>query len=531
MDKQEKIVKGIFGLGILLVMLLIATGSVSAADCGGGNACNCGDTVTSSYTFSADLDCSGTTGHGLIVGASNIVIDGAGYKITGNESSTACQWCDEDDPQYHCGIYNYQHDNVIIKNLEVENFCNGIVLKGTLGNKIENNTIENCTVHDNGNATSGKTYGIYLAAYVRNSTVNNNTICNNTGEVTTGCGTGGHGIKLYGRSNYNNITDNTIYNNTLAGIYSKMRCEYNNVTYNKVYENGKVVGGATAYFGGGIRLECYNTKYWNVSYNTVTDNIGPGIHVRGDHNNITHNDVTNNKNASTNTECAYRGLGDGIYLCGDYNNVTYNRVCNNNGTDIYNMSGTSGNTFDENICYNSHPSGLCEYPCVYPYGDYNNSRPPATCDVPSATTLSKSNIRVKDGVSVQSNTGAHTGNYATQRFNFTVTEDSTKIEKIKVIWYGRGRHDNGSDYHGAYLYIWNKTGGTGYDSDLNNTSSGDWRYLTGEVNTTDGISNYISANNNVTILVEQKCKDATGWNHDSHIWTDLAKIVIYFKDP
>ena len=540
MDKQatRRIGKGILGIEILLVMLVMATGSASAdyacvADDGTG-AFFCGDTVTENCTLNGTMDCSGF-GLNLSSGTSHIVINGynatdtAYYAIKGSKSANACSCDDEDAPENaDCGIYNNGHDNVTIKNLTVENFCHGIVLKGaSTSNKVENNTIDNCTVHNNGvDGDNCLNHGILLM-YTANSTVSNNTVCNNTGEVVATCDTGGHGIRLYKYSGYNNVTNNTIYNNTLAGIYSKMRCEYNNVTYNKVYENGKVVGGATAYFGGGIRLECYNTNYWNVSYNTVTDNTGPGIHVRGDHNNITHNDVTNNKNASTNTECAYRGIGDGIYLCGDYNNVTYNRVCNNNGTDIYNHSDATGNTFDENICYNSHPSGLCEYQCVYAYGHQNNSKPPATCDVPN-TAISRSAIRVKDGVSVLSNTGA-TGNYATQRFNFTVREPASKIKKIEVIWYGKGWHDNGTQYNGSYLYIWNKTGSTGYNDDLNNTSSGDWGYLTGEKT---GISNFINANN-VTVLVEQKSTQSGDEPEQkySHIRTDLAKIVIYFKYP
>ncbi|PJA10142.1 hypothetical protein COX67_05425, partial [Candidatus Falkowbacteria bacterium CG_4_10_14_0_2_um_filter_36_22] len=52
-----------------------------AANCGGGTVCACGDTVTASTTLSGDLTC---TGHGLVVGADNITIDGGNYTITGN---------------------------------------------------------------------------------------------------------------------------------------------------------------------------------------------------------------------------------------------------------------------------------------------------------------------------------------------------------------------------------------------------------------------------------------------------------------
>ena len=529
MDKQEKIVKGIFGLGILLVMLVIATGTVSA-DTEITSLPYTANTADERYYLTGDLTCTDNSAHGITIGNNNITIDGQSHKITGNKSANACSCDDEDAPENaDCGIYNNGHDNVTIKNLEVENFCHGIVLKGaSTSNKVENNTIDNCTVHNNGvDGANCLNHGILLM-YTANSTVSNNTVCNNTGEVVATCDTGGHGIRLYKYSDYNNVTNNTIYNNTLAGIYSKMRCEYNNVTYNKVYENGKVVGGATAYFGGGIRLECYNTNYWNVSYNTVTDNTGPGIHVRGDHNNITHNDVTNNKNASTNTECAYRGIGDGIYLCGDYNNVTYNRVCNNNGTDIYNHSDATGNTFDENICNTSHPDGLCEYPCVYAYKYQVNNNPGANDPNIEFNTTEYANARVDDDVRACNKTTTD-DYYAAHRFNFTVREPASKIKKINVTWNGIGDHDSSTD--GAKLYIYNFSAGAGYEELDSSTTGGPLTEITLTNETTSSISNYINSNN-VTILVNQTSAQTPGMPPArSHIKTDLAKIVIYFEYP
>lgn len=546
MDKQAKrrIGKSILAVGILLAMLVMATGSASANGvCVWGNIDNgefyqCGQTVTQSCTLNATMICD--TRYGLIVGASDITINGYNstqdqyFAIDGQSPGTCAP--------VRAGIYNAPgeaggYDNVVIKNLEIKNFCYGIRIRGSTENvPVENNTIDNCKVHDNGNASSNqKTQGIDLYC-ANNSKITNSTVYNNTGYVEGSCEDGGMGIRLYGcgcvgaNTFYGNhtIKNNTIYNNTLSGIFSKNGCKYCNVSYNKIYDNGKTSPG-NGNMSGGIRLECLLTNNWTVEYNTITNNTGPGIYVRGDYNNISHNDVTNNNNASN---CDVEGTdvdaGDGIYLIGDYNNITYNRFCNNEFYDIYNDSDSTGNTFYYNICDKSHPDGLCEYQCVHAYGHYNNSKPPATCDVPN-TAISRSRVRVKDGVYEQSNTGAATGYYATQRFNFTVREDSSKIDKIKVIWYGMGWHDNGSAYNGSQLYICNSSKASDPYKELKSTSSGNWGYLTGEVNTTDGISNFISAHN-VTILVEQKCKDA-GRNQDSHIRTDLAKIVIYFKDP
>ena len=70
----------------------------------------CGDTVIESCAFNESLSCS--TGHGLIIGADNITIDGNDNTLDG-VSSGAC-----DGPGIHrSGIYNKAHEDVVIKNL------------------------------------------------------------------------------------------------------------------------------------------------------------------------------------------------------------------------------------------------------------------------------------------------------------------------------------------------------------------------------------------------------------------------------
>jgi parallel beta-helix repeat protein len=244
MNRIENL-EGILAIAISLVMLAVAVGSASAGCIGvdTGSDYQCGDTVVESCIFNENLVCPAGV-HGLIVGESDITLDGNEYAIIGIENAVVCQCEDEAAPEEaDCGIYNPGYDNVVIKNLEVENFCHGILLKGTAENKVVNNTLNSCKVHDNGNeSTDCFTHGILLI-YTINSTVDNNEVYNNTGEVTTACSTGGHGIKLFTFSNYNNITNNTIYGNAVAGIYAKKECTYNYAAYNELYENGKFVGG------------------------------------------------------------------------------------------------------------------------------------------------------------------------------------------------------------------------------------------------------------------------------------------------
>ncbi len=536
MNKKKSIVSA---TAIAAVFLVAAIGSASANGvCVWGNINNgefyqCGQTVTQSCTLNATMTCS--SGYGLIIGADDITINGAEYTIDGQSPGT----CEDYNRAGISGtITSSTRDNVTIKDLKVKNFCSGIYFEAYgSGSKFTNLTIENCTIYDNGlNATGKKTNGIKMI-WVYDSTINNCTIYNNTGgaDCDPPCENGGSGIWMYA-GNDNNITNNKIYDNKKGGFFTKAKPLRNNISHNEIWGNHQ----------GGIILRCKCCANNTIEYNTVAHNYGTGIFIGGPCNTIRHNDIVNNKNGSIEElpDTGHNGCGVnfgrddsdidcGYAPCGSigsrYNNLSSNRICGNEYLDIWERATVrNNNTGDNNTCdkpdgWNDDGTTGCTYDCVHAYGYQNNSRPPATCDVPS-TTISKSDIRVKDGDYAQSNTDT-TGNYATQRFNFTVREPATKIDKINVTWNGIGWNDTGGNYNGTYLYIWN---GTGYEEWGNNSGVGTDATLTNE--TTSNIDNYINSGN-VTILVEQKCKDA-GWGQDSHIRTDLAKIVIYFvPDP
>ena len=301
----------------------------------------CGSTVTKSCTFNCDMNCSAGT-HGLIVGADNIIIDGAGHKITG------------DSDGYNVGIYNQDGFNdVVIKDLEVTEFSTGIRISNA-----DNNTIDNCTVHDNGNTRiydPTTTHGIDLYPYVCNSSITNCKVYNNTGMPTGGCSTGGMGIRLRQYSNYNGISGNTVYDNAVAGIYAKQSCTHNNASCNTVTGNG-INGGS---FTGGIRLQCKSSKYWTIEDNRVTDTNGPGIYVGGSENLIRNNTVSNN-------------TGNGIDMGrsdGSSDNELYeNTVCDNGDTDISTFGVDSNTIGDDNTCdttkdYDDTGTTGCTYSC------------------------------------------------------------------------------------------------------------------------------------------------------------------------
>ena len=132
---------------------MISTGSVSAADCGGTTECNCGDTVTSSYTMSADItDC---PFYGLRIGAPGITLDCAGFTISGAGSNTRAGIASDSN-----GV-----GGITVKNCNVEHFPTqaGISLFGD-GNTIMENTILNVSA------------GIGISGYNDNMIIDNTVI-------------------------------------------------------------------------------------------------------------------------------------------------------------------------------------------------------------------------------------------------------------------------------------------------------------------------------------------------------------------
>ncbi len=113
----------------LLTLLLIAVMPVddvrAASDL-------CGQTITTSITFSADQNC---TGNGLIVGADGVTIDLGGFTLTGDRGSS------------DLGITSIGHSQVVIRNGTVRNFDQGIFISG--GGETTSVKMTNVIVRDN----------------------------------------------------------------------------------------------------------------------------------------------------------------------------------------------------------------------------------------------------------------------------------------------------------------------------------------------------------------------------------------------
>ena len=323
----------------------------------------CGMLVTESCTFIGNLNCTDTTKCGLVVGADNIVINGAGYTLNGSVAITTCPGGESSPAVTHSGIINTGgYNDVVIKDVEIQNFCTGIVMGPTL---LEKMTVTGCKIHDCGQTTNSITHGIHVVG-AGNCTITKNEIYNISGDTCEfSCGGGGNGIFMFGgqqgdwehgSGDHNTITCNTIYDVTKTGIFMKMGCMHNYISHNNI----------TGCPESGINPMCMASNYNTYEYNNLSNNIGGGFSTGGSYNTLRFNTAHNNGD-------------DGV---GEYNTgniVTNNSACGNGYTDI-----------GGDICYNNTcGSGCgCDWNCnnltpVYfdfdNDGHYSNTTENCTC--------------------------------------------------------------------------------------------------------------------------------------------------------
>ena len=136
------------------------------ADCSDGYWCNtscqcqaeaglqCGDTITEDTVLTYDLlDC---PDHGLVINASNVVLDCAGYSIVGDGVGTS-----------DYGVYVYNKNNVFVKNCDISDFYHGMRALSSNNFSLINNDVFNNTVHGVSLYNSGDSFVV------------NNSVCDN----------------------------------------------------------------------------------------------------------------------------------------------------------------------------------------------------------------------------------------------------------------------------------------------------------------------------------------------------------------
>ena len=360
---------GVTTLTLAGIVLLVAAGGASADPCPapGGTVIMTSCELDRSWTIPA-----GEAGY--IIGADGVIIDGRGlHKITGNVTGANCEWASESITCTVSGIYNAGYDNVVIQNLEIVGFCTGVALEGTGGDKIRNNIVDNCKIHDNGfNTPSGgssmATHGVH-ACWVEAGvggepaiTITESDIYDNEG-TGSACGDGGNGVFIYAggpgtKHEKCDVSYNNLYGNAKSGFWTKMMLTRSEIVHNEIWGNGYGTG-ITDDQRGGIVLRCKMSNENLVAYNDVHDNDVDGIFIGGSSNTIEYNNVTNNTD-------------DGIDMGrsdGSYDNELYeNTVCDNWDSDISTFGAGSNTTGDDNTCdttkdYDDTGTTGCTYSC------------------------------------------------------------------------------------------------------------------------------------------------------------------------
>lgn len=261
-----------------LIITIMADGSISPPSANITTA----DDVT--YTFTANMNAS------LIVQKSNIVIDGDGWTLGGNDYAIIY------------GLNLTDVSNVTISNVNVRGFGYGIYLQSSTLNSILNNNI----TFNEGNIYLGDSY---------NNTITGNTIAN-----------GAEAVQLYASSN------NTISGNSLSynyyGVWSRFNSAENVISGNNITRSNR-----------GIFLDAS-------SNNTMSENriaiIFEGIAVNNSLNNII---------AGNSITQAYKGvLMDWLSR---YNTITRNSIDNNTRGIVMQMYSSYNTVVGNNITRNS----------------------------------------------------------------------------------------------------------------------------------------------------------------------------------
>jgi parallel beta-helix repeat protein len=219
---------------------------------------------------------------------------------------------------------------ITVKNLNLTNNAEGILLAFTNNSTITQNTITN-----NG-------AGIELRGSSRNNSISGNYIANNEG----------NGVNL--DSSENNLLGNTITNNGNYGVLLYFS------SYNTIYGNNLTANELGIYF--------YGSSYNNVSSNSVINNSGVGFWFFGSsHNKIIRNNITDNQRSMY---FEMQAFDNTIY----HNNVVNNALQVFADTDSVNVwdNGVEGNYWSRYNGTDGDGNGIGDTPYILDENNQDN---------------------------------------------------------------------------------------------------------------------------------------------------------------
>jgi hypothetical protein len=205
-----------------IILFLLLTSSMFAANCGGSTVCQCGDTVTSNYTATADLICPyAQTPNIYPLNIAGVSVDFGGHQISGQNSYPIGPYYGVPD------ISPYQDSTCVAMNVDGGSLTN-VVLTGCfeavhmqgVGNSLTYATINNAgqigvTIAGINQIVSHCTFksvfGYPILIQANSSTVTFNLFDSNRSNIET---TNGSVIHLNGQITGITLTDNIATNNS-----------------------------------------------------------------------------------------------------------------------------------------------------------------------------------------------------------------------------------------------------------------------------------------------------------------------------
>jgi parallel beta-helix repeat protein len=288
------------------------------------------DNVT--YTLTGNIT---ANNDGIVIERDNIVVDGAGYVITGSGTGNGTLLVDRSNVtvrdmtinNFQCGILLYFSNNSILSGNNVTNNDYGIDLDSSSGNDISAD-----------NVTSNIGCGIGLYSSSDNSLFDNN-VTNN-----------GDGIEFSSSADNNTLSGNNVNANSMNGIYlassSNNAFFGNNVTTNTMWgvylsysSSNTLSSNNVAHNYYGIVLGYSNR---NVFYgNNLTANSWSGIYLAFSFSNtLCCNNVANNH--------------DGIWLSySSSDNLLFGNIITTNGVQGIVLNSSGNSIFHNNFVGNS----------------------------------------------------------------------------------------------------------------------------------------------------------------------------------
>jgi len=220
---------------------------------------SCGQVITQNVVLTSNLKCADSDG--LIVGASDIVIDLNGNTISGPDADS------QEKTSSKVGIMVPNSNNVVIQDGTIQGFQAGILMTGSQNVEIKGIASKNNQIGLF--STGASIVNVHLSILMNNQ-----------------IGLAGHSTQQL------NLENNIIYQNTMAG------------------------------------LTLVNSDNAVVTLNSITES-GNGLYLdnQSDNNNV------------------------------NFNNVLLNKIDLNNANGL--PVNTNTNTFDQNNCMTSNPSGIC----------------------------------------------------------------------------------------------------------------------------------------------------------------------------